>query len=139
MAPLFQERCSVVKYTAGGALVAGLKRYDCLAIVDESQLVIADADQSTIDRAPLSTVELDTPAFQRKVGEATFVRMKGNRWTLDFGFPARAQVARTKGMFGRVLMRFGFGLVETMRTAREINLRFRSALTEGGALDRRSR
>jgi hypothetical protein len=127
LAPSFQERCSVVKYTAGGALVAGRKRYACLAFVDESELLIIDAGQSMIDRAPLSAIELDTPALQRAVGEATFVRMNGNRWTLDFGFAAKPK-------------RIGLpGLVKTMRTAKEINRRFRSALLAGGAVDRRSR
>lgn len=134
----FRETCTVVAYMAGGALIAGRKRYG-QALIGDGQLVLTDLAGSTIDAAPLSSVEVDTPAFQRMVGEATFVRMNGNRWTLDFGRPAVAKVVRSRGAAARVLIIFGIGVVKGLRLARVTNRQFREMLLEDGAVDRRSR
>ena len=104
----------MVAYTAGGALVAGLKRYGH-ATISEGQLLLTDLAGSSIDAAPLSSIEVDTPAVQRMVGEATFVRMNGNRWTVDFGRPAVGKVAASRGVVGRFLIIFGFGVVKGLR------------------------
>jgi hypothetical protein len=137
VAARFHDYCTVVPYTAGGAVISGRKRYNCLVVVDQGELTIMETPQSVIDRALVSTIELDTPAFQRKVGEGTLLRMNGNRWAIDFGFQARAQVLGSSSMAMKILSVFGVGTIKTLQTARAMNHAFRSALLEEGATDRR--
>ena len=71
--PLFiQNYCTLGAYQAGGAQVAGRKQA-CSVAVTDGELIIA-GEQGEVDRAPVATVQIDTPAVQRKLGASTFVR-----------------------------------------------------------------
>lgn len=118
----FRERCTIVAYTAGGVLIAGRKRFG-YAVINDGQLILSDDAGSTIDTAPVSSVEVDTAVVQRVLGAATLLRMSGNRWAVDF---ARAAVDQ-------------LGTIKGLRLARRKNERFRQMLLELGAVDRRSR
>ena len=94
--PFFsQQACSVVPYMAGGALVGGRKRHRCHVFVEGGELVIVGSDGAALDRSPVPSIEVDTPAFQRALGMSTFVRMNGSRWAIDFGSrgPRRGRAA----------------------------------------------
>jgi hypothetical protein len=139
MAPQFsQQFCSVAPYTAGGALVAGRKRQSCLVQVTDGELVIIEAPSSLVDRAPVSTVELDTPALQQKVGAATFVLMNGHQWAIDFGRVGMTEYAKSGGVMRKVGVAFGAGTVRGMRRAREVNKQFVATMLSEGATNRRS-
>lgn len=132
-----QQFCSVVPYQAGGALVAGRKLRGCLVQVTDEELTIVQGPSTWIDRAAVTEVEVDTPKLTRALGSGTFVRMNGNRWAIDFGQVPTIERLRSGGVLTRLAFLFGFGAIQGMRRARDLNTRFRTILLETGAIDRR--
>jgi hypothetical protein len=118
--PLFtQNYCTLVPYQAGGALIAGRKQ-GCSVIVKDGDLILF-TDQGEVDRAPLASVKIDTPAVQRKLGASTFVQMNDHRWTIDFGLAGRLDRPPKRGP------------IAAMKFARARNQEFTDLLRLGGA------
>jgi hypothetical protein len=125
MNPLFfQPYCTVVPYQAGGALVAGSKR-GCAVIITDGELMI-DGGALVSDRAPISGVQIDTPALQRKVGASTFVQMNGHKWAIDFGMIGQLDRSERRGPLKKI------------KFARERNREFADLLVREGATTLRS-
>jgi hypothetical protein len=115
----YQRYCTVVPYQAGGALTAGGKK-GCNVVIVHGELVI-DGGSEVIDRAPVSQVQIDTPALQRKVGASTFVRMNGSKWAIDFGLIGQFDRSRRRGPFAKI------------KYARQRNREFTGLLLREGA------
>ena len=123
--PLFtQNYCTLVPYQAGGALIAGRKQ-GCSVIVKDGDLILF-TDQGEVDRAPLASVKIDTPAVQRKLGASTFVQMNDHRWTIDFGLAGRLDRPPKRGP------------IAAMKFARARNQEFNDLLRQGGAAQLRT-
>lgn len=137
MAPLFSQRfCSVVPYRADGVLVAGRKMHGCLVQILDGDLFII-AGNHLVDRAPVSSVQLDTPALQRKVGGGTLLRMNGNQWAIDFGNVGTAEIISGGGAWRKVRVAFGAGTFKNVKRARQVNREFVAALLGEGAANLR--
>lgn len=120
MTPLFyQPYCTAVPYQAGGALVAGRKT-GCAAVIADGELVL-DGGGTVLDRAPVTQVQIDTPALQRRMGASTFVRMNDHRWAIDFGMIGQFDRAQRRGPFAK------------MKYARARNREFTGLLLREGA------
>jgi hypothetical protein len=118
--PLFsQNYCTLVAYQAGGALVAGRKQACSVALADGELIIVGE--QGEVDRAPVASVQIDTPAVQRKLGASTFVRMNDHRWTIDFGLTGRLDRPPRRGS------------IAAMKFARARNQEFNDLLRQGGA------
>jgi hypothetical protein len=132
-----QQFCSVVPVKAGGNLNAGPKRFPCLVQVGGGELVIIEAPRTLIDRARVPEVELlDGPWLQRKVGEATFLRVNGHEYCVDFGQVASTELART-GPGGIVKAAITAGGPKSLHTAQALRTAFAEALVSQGVIDRR--
>jgi hypothetical protein len=138
VAPRFsQPGCHVTPVRGGGVGFAPKGGY-CLVMIDDGQLVIVQPPDTVVDGGPVSGVELTTPALQRRVGTATFVRMNGHQWAIDFYYAAQAERLRSGGLGRKISVVFGFGWLASARLARQLNRQFIAALLEQGAAGRRS-
>lgn len=133
-----QQYCSVVPYQAGGALVAGRKRQSCLVRVRDGELIIIEAPADLVDVAPVTTIEIDTPALQRKLGTAVFVKMNSNRWAIDFGLVGQREAYRRGGP-RRFLAIFGIGSPKAIGRSRQLTRDFVAVLLSEGATDPRAK
>ena len=137
MAPRFSQAGCHVTPVRGGVGFAPKSGY-CLVLIDDGRLAIVQPPGTLVDGAPVSGVELTTPALQRRVGTATFVRMNGHQWAIDFYYAAQAERLRSGGTGRTISVFFGFGWLASARLARQLNRRFVGALVEQGAAGRRS-
>lgn len=109
----------------------------CLIQVADGELVIIEAPRRLADHAPVAAIEIDTPAVARKLGGATFVRMNGNRWAIDFGRVGLTESIRSGGIRAMLWVACGGGAIKALKRGRSLDREFRSLLQHEGAADRR--
>lgn len=90
------------------------------AVIADGELVL-DGGGTVLDRAPVTQVQIDTPALQRRMGASTFVRMNDHRWAIDFGMIGQFDRAQRRGPFAK------------MKYARARNREFTGLLLREGA------
>jgi hypothetical protein len=138
VAPLFsQAGCHVTPYRGRGVGLTTKGGY-YLVLIDNGQIAIVKPPGTVVDQSPVSGVEITTPALQRRVGTATFVRMNGRHWAIDFYYAAQAERFNSGGPGRKASVFFGFQWLASARLARQLNRAFVAALLDQGAVDRRS-
>jgi hypothetical protein len=135
MAPVFAQPFCIVTQVKGGGLAAGPKHLSCLAQVGDGELVIIEPPAQIVDRAPVTAVEVfDGPWLQRKVGVATYLRMNGRQWCVDFSSVSTGQKMRSGEVLNAVVTAGG---PASFRTGKEASRAFAEALVSQGAIDQR--
>src|ERR1700677_1964939 len=79
-----QPFCRFRPYRASGWLSTSLASSICTIAVINGDLVLSGLDGTTIDRADVGSIELDTPSYAKRIGEVSFVRINGHQWAIDF-------------------------------------------------------
>jgi hypothetical protein len=134
--------CRIRPYVAGGWLSTSLNPYIGTVAVTDAHVVLSDSTGRVIDRASVSSTELDTPGYSRTVsGAVAFVRMNGNRWAIDFSLCAFTARRRGWGRARRVIygiLPLGRGLGQRRLRGKQLNAAFTEALVAGGATQLRA-
>ncbi|MBV9448190.1 MAG: hypothetical protein JO345_20085 [Streptosporangiaceae bacterium] len=129
------DYCAVAPGAADGKLKKGAGYWPCRVEVADGHVTLSVETAGVIDAAPVTSVQIVTPKWVRRVGAGTVIKLNGRLWVVDFGRVYQHEHNQTNGP-GRLQTVFRPStLAKCIRRARELNRDFTTALLTAGAAD----
>ena len=137
-----QQYCTVAPCGAGGRIVTGAKMFNCLAQIEDGELTLIQAPATLIAKAPVSAIQIVTPAALRKIGTGVILKLDDKLISVAFDLVYRRQqeAGQPQASTGARIAKsfFSFGDItsapKAIRLAKELTRDFTTALTAAGAV-----